>query len=122
MKLQNNDFYIGFNFCFRTYHKDSYITQKRGECLGQEGRYRRTSSPSTSATTFSNPFSLNTQGSTKNQNVFGLSAKEDFHRSLLQDDVGVDGHQDVTNLHADPRVGLVHPQHEQSSGTTGKCI
>ncbi|TRY73430.1 hypothetical protein TCAL_15764 [Tigriopus californicus] len=35
---------------YRTYHKDSYMAHRRGETLGQEGRYRRTtSSPPTAA-------------------------------------------------------------------------
>ena len=69
-------------FNFRTYHKDSYMTHRRGECLGQAGRYRRTSSPSTSG----NAYNSHTEILSPNghNNVFSLSAKEEFHRSLLQ--------------------------------------
>lgn len=31
----------------RSYHKDSYMANRRGDSLGQEGRYRRTASPQT---------------------------------------------------------------------------
>merc|ERR1719188_694216 len=31
----------------RSYHKDSYMANRRGDTLGQEGRYRRTASPQT---------------------------------------------------------------------------
>ena len=112
---------ILFFLIFRTYHKDSYITQRRGECLGQEGRYRRTSSPNTSATPFPKSFSCNSQVNTNHQNVVGLSAKEDFHRSLLQDDKSVDGRDEITNIHTDPRIGLQSPQPDLVSVTSGKC-
>ena len=107
-------------FVFRTYHKDSYITQRRGECLGQEGRYRRTSSPNTSATSFPKSFSYNSQVNTNTPNLVGLSAKEDFHRSLLQDNKSVDGRDEITNIHADPRIGLQSPQPDLVSVSSGK--
>ena len=35
------------SFPCRSYHKDSYMANRRGDTLGQEGRYRRTASPQT---------------------------------------------------------------------------
>ena len=109
---------------FRTYHKDSYITQRRGECLGQEGRYRRTSSPSSSTNSFPNPFSSNSKGSkTKNHSVAGLTVKEDFHRSLLQDDKVITGRDEISSIQQnDPRIGFASPEHDLSSVNSGKLM
>ena len=57
--------------------------------------------------------------------MVGLSAKQDFHRSLLQDDKGIDGLNAMPNLPTDPRLGLPSPhhvQHQSSSVTSGKFI
>ena len=110
---------------FRTYHKDSYITQRRGECLGQEGRYRRTSSPSTSGPSFPKPFSSHVpQTNTRNRSVStGITPKEDFHRSLIHDEKEkhIDAAlEDVTYLHANQRVGLPSSHQDASSITSGK--
>ena len=107
-------------FFYRTYHKDSYITQKRGECLGQEGRYRRTSSPNTSNTPFPKTFTCNPQVNSKSQNAVSLSSKDDFHRSLLQTDKSVNERDQITNIQANPRIGLRSPHPDIDSITSGK--
>lgn len=112
-------------FRSRTYHKDSYIAQRRGECLGQEGRYRRTSSPSTSGPSFPKPFSSHVpQTNTRNRSVStGITPKEDFHRSLIHDEKEkqIDAAlEDVTYLQANQRVGLPSSHQDPSSITSGK--
>ena len=53
----------------------------------------------------------------------GLTAKEDFHRSLLQDDKVINGRDELSNIQqCDPRIGFAPPDHELSSVTSGKLI
>lgn len=63
----------------RTYHKDSYMAHRRGETLGQEGRYRRTpSSPMTASKTST----INTV----NLNAVNGNPKESFSSMILTEE------------------------------------
>ena len=51
----------------------------------------------------------------------GLTAKEDFHRSLLQDDKVINGRDGLSSIQQnDPRIGFASPDHDLSSVNSGK--
>ena len=53
----------------------------------------------------------------------GLTAKEDFHRSLLQDDKVMNGRDELSSIQQnDPRIGFASPDHDLSSVNSGKLI
>ena len=53
----------------------------------------------------------------------GLTAKEDFHRSLLQDDKVINGRDELSSIQQnDPRIGFVSPEHDLSSVNSGKLM
>ena len=53
----------------------------------------------------------------------GLTAKEDFHRSLLQDDKVINGRDELSSIQQnDPRIGFASPDHDLSSVNSGKLI
>ena len=53
----------------------------------------------------------------------GLTAKEDFHRSLLQDDKVINGRDELSSIQQnDPRIGFASPEHDLSSVNSGKLM